>query len=106
MSRTPRKRPASAADPSGPPAAKRRRRPAAARPTRTEAAANANDVRTAIEKAFEGIGGVARLTAWAEANDTQFYRLWSRLTPVRVTGGDGGELLIQIVRHGDHPPAE
>jgi len=103
LNRTPRKRPACAAQPGEPPIA-RRRRPAAAGPVLGEGPAN--DVRTAIEQAFEGIGGVARLTAWAEANDTQFYRLWSRLTPVRVTGGDGGELLIQIVRHGDHPPAK
>lgn len=43
-------------------------------------------VRTAIELAFEGIGGVPALTAWAEQNRDLFYtRIWTRILPREIT---------------------
>lgn len=40
----------------------------------------------ALSLAFEGIGGVPRLTAWAEDNTTEFFKLWSKLLPMEVAG--------------------
>lgn len=45
-------------------------------------------VKEAIAEAFEHRGGVASLVAWAEENQTEFYKLWGRLIPtdVKVSG--------------------
>ena len=46
--------------------------------------------------AFTGLGGARRLQAWAEENQTEFYRLYARLIPVeqQVTGADGSPLRV------------
>lgn len=46
----------------------------------------------ALEKAFDGIGGVDALQEWARANRGEFYKIWSRLIPREVTGADGGPI--------------
>ena len=38
--------------------------------------------REAFDIAFNGVGGSDGLTAWAKANRTEFYRIYSRLIPV------------------------
>ena len=51
----------------------------------------------AIEMAFEGIGGVKRLTAWAEQNEGDFFRLiFPKLIPVQLNHADneGNKLSI------------
>lgn len=51
----------------------------------------------AIEMAFEGIGGVARLQQWAENNETAFFTvLFPKLLPVQLNHADhqGGRLVI------------
>lgn len=40
--------------------------------------------REAMELAFQGLGGVPKLTEWAKDNPTEFYRLWGRLIPAEV----------------------
>jgi hypothetical protein len=47
-------------------------------------------VRAALEMAFEGIGGVPKLRAWAEKEPTEFYKLWAKLLPTQLVGGDPG----------------
>lgn len=56
--------------------------------------------REAMELAFQGIGGVSSLTKWAKDNQTEFYKLFSRLIPVQTehTGKDGAPLEI-VFRH-------
>lgn len=43
------------------------------------------EAKRALELAFQGIGGVEALTEWAKGNPTEFYRLWAKLVPQRVT---------------------
>jgi hypothetical protein len=43
-------------------------------------------VKEALTLAFEQRGGVPALIAWAKQNETEFYRLWSKLIPVQVAG--------------------
>jgi hypothetical protein len=40
----------------------------------------------AFALAFDGIGGVDGLVEWAQANRTDFYKLYARLIPVELTG--------------------
>ena len=41
-------------------------------------------IKAAFEAAFEGLGGVDKLQAWAMANPTEFYKLASKLIPLDV----------------------
>lgn len=51
-------------------------------------------VKDAITEAFERRGGVPSLVAWAEENQTEFYRLWGRLIPVDVKHEGGMSFTI------------
>jgi hypothetical protein len=51
----------------------------------------------AVSLAFEGLGGVPALIAWAKDNRTEFYRLWIRLLPLQVTGGSGEPIKLVVV---------
>tara|TARA_R110002020_G_scaffold341887_3_gene556453 strand:+ start:1903 stop:2157 length:255 start_codon:yes stop_codon:yes gene_type:complete len=54
-------------------------------------------VKQCILNAFEHIGGVANLAAWAEANPTDFYtKMWVKVMPAELTGTDGGDIQITI----------
>lgn len=53
-------------------------------------------VKQCIVNAFENIGGVANLSVWAEANQTEFYKLWGKMIPHEVTGEDGGDIQITV----------
>ena len=52
-------------------------------------------VREAIVAAFEKMGGVDALVKWAKKNPTDFYKLWTRLLPVQITGEGGGPIRIE-----------
>jgi hypothetical protein len=41
-------------------------------------------VKAALERAFEGIGGMEAFVGWARENPTEFYRLWSKLLPMEL----------------------
>ncbi len=41
-------------------------------------------VKEALQEAFEGLGGVSSLTAWAKNEPTEFYKLWAKLLPTEV----------------------
>jgi len=38
-------------------------------------------VRAALEECFERIGGIEILAQWAQENQTEFYRIWSKILP-------------------------
>lgn len=46
-------------------------------------------VKAALTQAFQLHGGVPALLRWAKDNETEFYRLWSKLVPTEVNVGDG-----------------
>jgi hypothetical protein len=54
-------------------------------------------VKQALEAAFQGLGGVPALIAWAEKEPAEFYRLWSKLLPRNVTIEGGAQLGIVIL---------
>lgn len=39
------------------------------------------NVKQALERAFERLGGVRSLVAWGRENPTEFYKLWAKLLP-------------------------
>lgn len=41
-------------------------------------------VKEALQEAFENLGGVPALAAWAAENPTEFYKLWTKLIPTEV----------------------
>ena len=54
-------------------------------------------VKAALEAAFQGLGGVPALIAWAEKEPAEFYRLWGKLLPRNVTIEGGAQLGIVIL---------
>ena len=44
------------------------------------------ECKRAFAMAFEGLGGVPKLIAWAQENQTEFYKLYARLIPVELSG--------------------
>ena len=40
----------------------------------------------------------ANLVAWGEKNPSQFYQVAAKLIPTEVTGADGGDIVIKVVR--------
>ena len=66
------------------------------------------DAKAAVQIVFEDLGGICRLTEWANAspqNLTAFYtQIWPRIIPKDIkselTGKDGKELTVNIVKFG------
>ena len=44
---------------------------------------------------FQRLGGTAAMAAWAEKNQTEFYRIYAKLLPLQVSGEDGGPVIIK-----------
>lgn len=57
-------------------------------------------VKEALERAFEQRGGDKALTAWANENPTDFYKLWGRMLPSEVQASleHSGELVVRVIR--------
>ena len=57
------------------------------------------EAKRALEMAFQGIGGVPALQAWANENRAEFYKLWGKLVPTQtnVTGSEGGPITVEVV---------
>jgi hypothetical protein len=55
--------------------------------------------REAFVLAFEGIGGVPALVAWAKKNPNQFFPLYARLMPIEHTGPEGGAIRTVVEHH-------
>jgi len=41
-------------------------------------------VKDALQKAFDGIGGVSALEKWAINNQTEFYKIYAKLLPTEL----------------------
>ncbi len=55
-------------------------------------------VKEALSAAFDGMGGVERLQTWAQANETEFYKLWVKMLPQDVNANVAGKVsIIQLV---------
>src|SRR5262245_5967309 len=56
-------------------------------------------VKAALLEAFEGVGGVAELIAWAKkpANRGEFYKLWAKLVPTEIRNADGETFRVEMV---------
>ena len=54
-------------------------------------------VKAALEAAFQGLGGVPALIAWAEKEPAEFYRLWGKLLPKNISIEGGAQLGIVIL---------
>lgn len=54
---------------------------------------------------FTRLGGTAAMAEWAGENKTEFYKLYSKLLPLQVTGAEGGPLFIEVLiaPHADNP---
>ena len=62
---------------------------------RPKGAANkcTRDAKEALELAFQGAGGVTKLTEWAVTNPDGFYPVWARLLPKNLDLTSGGKPL-------------
>ena len=50
-----------------------------------------------IARCFDAMGGIVRMQEWAEENPTEFYKIWSKLLPLEVTGEGGDPIKMVIV---------
>ena len=62
----------------------------------------------ALELAFEELGGVEQLTAWARSHRGEFYKLFARLIPIRneLPGGAEESTLAICVKFVSPPSRE
>lgn len=49
-----------------------------------------------IISVFTRLGGTAAMAIWAQDNQTEFYRIYSRLLPTELTGKNGGPIEAAI----------
>lgn len=64
------------------------------------------NVRAVLEEAFERMGGVERLVEWAQAEPTEFYKLYAKLLPVQVNGKVDGAVTITVATGVPRAPDE
>ena len=57
--------------------------------------------KAAMEEAFDNLGGVEALMQWGEDNQTDFYKLWSKLIPadIKADVNATGEITINVVSY-------
>jgi hypothetical protein len=53
---------------------------------------------------FTRMGGTAKMAEWAQANQTEFYKLYGRLIPVDVDAAVGGSITVEWAT-GSEPPS-
>lgn len=53
----------------------------------------------AFALAFEGIGGVERLIAWAQEEPAEFFKLYARLIPVEHSGQVAASIQWPLPQH-------
>lgn len=53
--------------------------------------------KTAVLTVYQGIGGDDAFTAWAQENQTEFYKIAARLIPTEVSGPDGDAIPLKTV---------
>lgn len=54
-------------------------------------------VKAALTQAFEDMGGVDSLVEWGQENQTEFYKLWSKLLPSQLSQPETLEPIEKIV---------
>jgi len=57
------------------------------------------DVVNAFQSAFDLIGGVPRLALWADVNQTDFYKMYSKLIPTGASSALGEVQDLRIAMH-------
>lgn len=84
------------------PGAEPKRRPPNAGKGRVKGVPNKTtaSVKAALQDAFERLGGVDSLVTWGRENQTEFYKLWSRMLPTEVSGPNGGPIPIETLNAG------
>ena len=60
--------------------------------------------RDAVRHVYTGLGGHANFLVWAKANETEFYRIASRLIPGEMQKGNGARNLTIIVQRYSQDP--
>jgi hypothetical protein len=50
----------------------------------------------ALEMAFEGLKGVEGLIEWAKLNQTDFYKLWSKIIPTTLSNDPDNPLYLDV----------
>ncbi len=53
-------------------------------------------VKESVLKTFVAIGGDKTMAQWAKENQTEFYKIFSKLLPTEVSGPDGGDIPVGI----------
>ena len=51
--------------------------------------------REAFQMAFDGLGGHVQLAVWARENQTEFYKLFSKLIPIDAKVTLGGKVEVE-----------
>lgn len=67
------------------------------------------NAKEAIEKAFEGLGGVDALMAWAKGNQDSFYgTVWPKILPLQVkhSGDRENPVVSEIIIRGVRADAD
>lgn len=54
-------------------------------------------VKQALEAAFQGLGGVNALQAWAQSDPGEFYKLWAKMLPAEVKAELSGDTTLNVV---------
>src|SRR5215204_2522386 len=57
-------------------------------------------MKEAVQTAYQGMGGHKAFTEWAKENQTEFYRIASRLIPVEVHGTSDKTINVYVNRSG------
>lgn len=56
-----------------------------------------------IQAVFVKLGGTRAMAEWAAENKTEFYKIYAKMLPLAVTGADGGNLIVEVVKFADTP---
>jgi hypothetical protein len=54
-------------------------------------------VKTALQQAFDELGGVGALVAWGKKEPGEFYRIWSKMLPTEIRNPDGESFRLGLV---------
>lgn len=58
-------------------------------------------VKDALVEAFDELGGVPALVAWAKSDPTEFYKLWTKMLPNEVKASGSVALTLEKILTGD-----
>jgi len=55
------------------------------------------EVKAALVKAFDELGGIPSLVEWGRKAPGEFYKLWVKMLPTEIKNADGGVFRVGIV---------